>query len=76
MNVVTDEVRQLLPDGTALERLVGAAAPDVAGILERALAQRALEAVTPGPGAGTRSSRPGTGSDCTGSSFSGPARST
>ncbi len=37
MNPVTEEVRQLLPDGTPLERLVGAATPDVAGVLERAL---------------------------------------
>jgi 7,8-didemethyl-8-hydroxy-5-deazariboflavin synthase CofH subunit len=38
MNVVTDEVRALLPDGTPLERLLAAATPEVAGVLERSLA--------------------------------------
>jgi len=38
MNVVTDEVRALLPDGTPLERLLAATSPEVARILERSLA--------------------------------------
>ncbi|MBY0274827.1 5-amino-6-(D-ribitylamino)uracil--L-tyrosine 4-hydroxyphenyl transferase CofH, partial [Candidatus Binatia bacterium] len=40
MNVVTDEVRRLLPDGTPVERLVAAATPEVAGILSRAAERR------------------------------------
>jgi 7,8-didemethyl-8-hydroxy-5-deazariboflavin synthase CofH subunit len=38
MNVVTDEVRALLPDGTPLEQLLAATTPEVARIVERALA--------------------------------------
>ncbi|MBM4243535.1 MAG: 7,8-didemethyl-8-hydroxy-5-deazariboflavin synthase subunit CofH [Deltaproteobacteria bacterium] len=41
MNLVTDEVRRLLPDGTPLDRLVAEATTDIAGILERALARQA-----------------------------------
>ncbi len=38
MNVVTDEMRALLPDGTPLERLLGSTSPAVARILDRSLA--------------------------------------
>jgi len=42
MNVVTDEVRALLPDGSPLERLTADASPAIAGILARALERRSL----------------------------------
>ena len=41
MTPVTEEVRRLLPDGTPLERLLAAATPDVAGIIDRALVREA-----------------------------------
>lgn len=41
MNVVTDEVRRLLPDGTPIDRLVATASSEVAGILSRSVERRA-----------------------------------
>ena len=40
MNVVTDEVRSLLPQGASVERALAQASPAVAGILARALERR------------------------------------
>jgi FO synthase len=41
MNLVTDEVRALLPDGTPLETVIAGTSPAVSTILERALEGRA-----------------------------------